>query len=265
MTTSKLTADGVEIAYEVIGLSGPWVTFSHSLGCTRQMWQPQIQALAGRCRVLVYDLPGHGESAVPSARGSLEHLVADVRALMDHLTIEKTHHVGISIGGMIGQTLAIESPERVSRLVLANTAAFLPPPVVRMWEERIALAGEKGLDGIAQASLERWFPQPFRATHPELMDRMAAVFSRTSVQGYVSCSEAIMGLDTRARLNRIHSPVLIIGGTEDPGAPAGALRLMNQSIQGSELVMLQGAGHLSSIDAAQEFNRVLTRFLLESV
>ena len=74
-----------------------------------------------------------------------------------------------------------------------------------------------------------------------------------------------MGLDTRARLNRIHSPVLIIGGTEDPGAPAGALRLMNQSIQGSELVMLQGAGHLSSIDAAQEFNRVLTRFLLESV
>lgn len=263
MKASTLAVRGVAVAYEVQGTSGPWVTFSHSLGCTRHMWRRQIDTLAGRHRVLSYDLPGHGDSGAASEPGSLGDLAADVCALMDHLAIETSHFVGISIGGMIGQTLAIDSPSRVASLVLANTTAYMAPPAVQLWEQRITLARDKGLAGIAQASLERWFPEAFRVAHPELLAEMVQVFSHTSVQGYVSCSQAIMGLDTRQSLSRIRCPTLVIGGTEDPGAPAEALSLMSQGIRGSELTLLQGAGHLSSIDAADEFTSALTRFLRE--
>jgi 3-oxoadipate enol-lactonase len=261
MTTATLTFRGVDIAYEVHGNAGSWVTFSHSLGCDRHLWRRQIDVLAGRCRILSHDLPGHGESGAGPEPGSLGLLAADVRALMDHLAIEKTHFVGISIGGMIGQTLALDSPGRIDRLVLANTTAYMPPPVVQLWAQRIALAREQGLTNIAQASLERWFPPAYRAAHPERIAEMAQVFAATSVAGYVTCSQAIMGLDTRQRLRDIACPVLILGGTEDPGAPIEALRLMQQGITGAELMLLAGAGHLSCVDAADDFTAALIRFL----
>lgn len=257
----KLLVGDAQIAYDVHGTTGPWVTFSHSLGCTRHMWQEQISALARDFRVLAYDLRGHGESNSGGAPGSLNLLASDVHALLDHLGISGTHFVGISIGGMIGQTLAIESPDRIASLVLANTTAFMPPPAVELWAQRVQVAQDRGVVALAQTSMERWFPAAFRKAQPEIIARMVGEFASTSVDGYVTCCQAIMGLDTRAGLAAIRCPTLIVGGTEDPGAPAEALTRMNQQIAGSQLVMLEGAGHLSNIDQSGPFTATLTEFL----
>ena len=259
-----ISINGVEIAYDVHGTDGPWVVFGHSLGCTRAMWQRQIDSLARNCRVLAYDLRGHGQSATgdATAQGSLAQLASDVRSLMDQLTIERAHFVGISIGGMIGQTLAIESPDRIASLVVANTTAFMPPPAVQLWAQRIEAARTHGVASLARPSIERWFPEDFRGAHPALIEQMIQMFSTTSFRGYEFCSRAIMGLDTREGLARIRCPVLIIGGSEDPGAPVEALGQMQQALAQSELVLLQGAGHLSNIDRPEEFTAALSKFLL---
>lgn len=263
---STITVNGAEIAYDVHGTSGSWVIFSHSLGCTRSMWRQQVEALAGRFRVLSYDLRGHGQSGTGpvGVQGSLAQLASDVRSLMDHLAIEQSQFVGISIGGMIGQTLAIDSPDRVSGLVLANTTAFMPPPAVQLWAQRIEAARTHGVGSLARPSMERWFPESFRSAFPALTEQMIQIFSETSFRGYEFCSTAIMGLDTREGLDRIKCPVVIIGGTEDPGAPVEALQQMCQRLAQAELVMLDGAGHLSNIDRPKEFTTAMSQFLLRS-
>lgn len=257
----KLRFNNLEFAYEVHGTSGSWVTFSHSLGCSQSMWSRQIDALSRSHRVLAYDLRGHGDSDVDTSVGSLDHYAMDVVALLNALGIESTHFVGLSIGGMIGQTLAIEAPNRVSSLVLANTTAFMPPVAAPMWQQRMQLALEKGVACLASPSMERWFPSAFRNAHPEVIADLEAQFSKTTIQGYVSCCQAIMNLDTRDGLAHIHCPTLIVGGSEDPGAPVEALRQMNALIRNSELLVLEGAGHLSNIDQPEQFTMALKRFL----
>lgn len=259
----KLTRNGVELAYEVRGDRGPWVVFSHSLGCTRGMWDRQLTELSSRFRVLAYDLPGHGDSDVDTNPGSLSSLASDVMALLDHIEIANCHFVGISIGGMIGQALAIEAPDRFLSLVLANTTAFMPPLAQELWTNRIRQARSEGVSSLAQSSIDRWFPDGFRKAHPALISRMVREFSATSLDGYVRCSQAISGLDTRAALPGIRCPVLIIGGTEDPGAPLDALRQMNQAIPSSKLLVIEGAGHLSNLDRPEVFSAALKAHLEE--
>ena len=260
----KLKHGEVTIAYEVRGTSGPWIIFSHSLGCTRHMWRRQIDELERTCRVLAYDLRGHGDSEADLVPGTLEQLAGDVQALMDHLDITSAHFVGISIGGMIGQTLAIESPASIASLVLANTGMYMPPAAVEQWMQRIQVAQDKGVDWLARPSMDRWFPESFRQAHPELIEKLVEEFSRTSVQGYVNCCQAIMGLDTRDALSRIQCPTLIIGGSDDPGASSQVMSQMSDRIRGSEILILDGAGHLSSIDHPVEFTAALKRFLLSN-
>jgi 3-oxoadipate enol-lactonase len=193
--------------------------------------------------------------------GSLQLLTDDVLTLLNHLNIEKTHFVGISIGGMIGQTLAIQAPDRVNSLVLANTSPFMPPPVVEMWKQRIQTAQKNGVTCLAQPSMDRWFPQEFREKSPEIIAALVADFSATTTAGYVCCCEAIMGLDTRDKLPSIVCRTSIIGGSEDPGSPMEVLQTMAQHIAGAELHVLDSAGHLSNIDGADQFTAVLKTHL----
>ena len=254
------TIDGLEIAYEVHGTTGPWVTFSHSLGCSRKMWSSQIEALSNTCRVLAYDLRGHGESEADATAGSLALYASDVIALMDGLGIRNSHFVGISVGGMIGQTLALKAPERIASLVLANTTPFMPPAAIPAWLQRIDQAKNKGVASLAAPSLERWFPETFRTGHSDLIASLAKEFANTSVQGYVSCCQAIMTVDTRNELERIACPTLIIAGSQDPGAPAEVLQQLKR-IPNSELLVIEGAGHLSNIDHPEQFTTALKSFL----
>ncbi len=248
------------IAYSISGQGPRWLVMSHSLGCCKDMWAAQVAEFSKSYRVLTYDLPGHGDSESTERKGSLEVLADDLLSLLDALKIEKTHFVGISIGGMIGQVTALAQPERFLGLVLASTSSQMPESTHPDWLARIAQARGQGVDSLAGPSLERWFTQEFRSGHPAVIETLKAQFARTAAPGYVECCEAIMGLSTHGRLSGLRVPTLVISGSRDVGAPPAAARALQSQLPGSKLAVIDGAGHLSCIDHPNEFNTLCGEF-----
>src|SRR4051812_21117527 len=142
----KAKVNGTELYYEVSGKEGaPWLVLSHSLACTVRMWDPTVEAFKDRFRILNYDMRGHGQSAAPQAAYTLDMLADDVLALMKQLHIEKAKYIGLSIGGMIGQTLALRGGKTLDKMVLADTGHAQRPEAVKQWDERIRTAQTQGM------------------------------------------------------------------------------------------------------------------------
>jgi 3-oxoadipate enol-lactonase len=180
---------------------------------------------------------------------------------MDALHVEKAHWVGLSMGGMIGQALALNHAERIASLALCDTAASLPPDAQAVWAERIRTAREKGLSLLVDGTMERWFTPPFLRLNPPMVRRIREIFLATPVDGYVGCSEAIRGLGYLERLHKIDLPTLILVGSEDQGTPISASEAMKERIRASELCVIPSAAHLSNIEQPEVFNRELVAFL----
>jgi 3-oxoadipate enol-lactonase len=261
MQTSFIGGHGIRIAYETRGAAGPWVTLTHSLGCSRQLWAAQIPELARTHRVLAYDLRGHGESTADDTPGSLSLLVDDLLALLDQLDIAVTHHVGVSVGGMVGQLLASRHPQRVASVVLANTTFFMPEPARAMWDQRIAQARKEGVASLAAPSIARWLSASFRERDPQGVAQLEAQFGKTSLAGYVSCCQAIQAVDTAHDLEAIRCPALVIAGAEDVAATPEVARAMQARLQDGRLLVLQDAGHLANLEQPGPFNAALGGFL----
>ena len=258
----KIAADGTEIHCILEGPAGaPVVTLSHSLAADLHMWDAQAEALAGRYRVLRYDLRGHGASGAPPAPYSLGQLAEDVRRLLAALSVDRTHFVGLSLGGMIGQVLALESPSLLQSLTLCDTSSRVTPEAGPIWEERIETARRHGLAPLVDPTLERWFTPRFFRERPEEVERIRGMIRSTSVEGYVGCCRAIAGLDVADRLPEIRTPTLILLGDDDPGMPVAAARAMQERIPGAEMAVLPAAKHVSNIEQAEAFNQALTAFL----
>ncbi len=260
MTPQRIRLDGVELNAVVMG-SGPWVTLSHSLGADLSMWAPQLQALADRYTVLAYDIRGHGASSVPPGPYTLEQLADDAYALLRHLGVTRTHWVGLSLGGMIGQVLALRRPEVLDRVVLADTNAQVPPAGQAMWTERAALARRDGMAALVEATLDRWFTPDFANRDPLTRQRVGEQIAATPVEGYVACCNAICGLNTLEQLPGLAHPALVMVGEQDQATPVAMSRLIAQAWPGAELVVLPGAAHLSNLEQPEAFNRALLRFL----
>jgi 3-oxoadipate enol-lactonase len=258
----KITANGINIHYILEGPeAGPVVTMSHSLATNLTMWDPQIPVLTSRYRVLRYDTRGHGSTDAPAGSYTLEMLAEDVRALLQALGIERTHFVGLSMGGMIGQTLALQTPHLLRSLVLCDTASRVPPEARPTWDERIRVAEAQGMEPHVAPTIERWFTAPFREQHPEVVEPVRTMIRSTPSRGYIGCCHAIAALDLTDRLKEIKVPTLIIVGEDDPGTPVAASHTIHEQIQGSELVILKSAAHLSNMEQPQAFNQALTAFL----
>ena len=256
----KAKVNGIETNYEIHGAKGaPWLTFSHSLACSLRMWDGQVAAFKDRFRILVYDTRGHGESEAPKGPYTLDTLVEDLRALLEELDIKRTDFVGLSMGGMIGQVLVLTDPGLFERVVLADTGHTQTPETRKQWEERIATAETKGMQPLVQATLERWFTEPFRKSKPEVVKKIADLIQRTPVPGYVGCCHAISKLNTTARLKEIKRPVLAIAGEQDAAAPG--TRYIGENVPGAKLVMIPQAAHIANIEQAEIFNRALREFL----
>jgi 3-oxoadipate enol-lactonase len=238
----------------------PHVTFSHSLASDMRMWEPQAAALRDSYRVLRFDTRGHGSSAVPSAPYSLGDLVGDVVALLDDSGVDQTHFVGLSMGGMIAQGLALEHPDRVASITVANSMAVIPEGAESMWDERIATAREHGMNALADPTIERWFTAGMRACEESVVTRVRDQILATSVEGYVGCSEAIKRLDYASRLGELDVPTLLIAGDQDAATPAAAMRVMHAAVSNSEYVELKAA-HLSNLERPAEFTAALVQFL----
>ena len=250
-----------DIHYRIDG-QGPWLTLSHSLAVGSAMWEAQLPALTPHFKVLRVDTRGHGDSGVPTGPCTLDDLAADVHGLYRELGIEHSHWLGLSMGGMIGQTFALNYPGVLTRLVLADATARGAANGRAMWNDRIAMARAEGMHGLVDGTLARWFTEPYRAAHPEVMARVAAMIESTSVEGYCACCAAVATIDILDRLPEIDAPALIIVGDQDQATPPQMSRDMHARLAGSELLVLPNAAHLGSIEQAEAFNAAVLAFLL---
>jgi 3-oxoadipate enol-lactonase len=255
----KIKANGIELNYEVEG-SGPWLTMSHSLACDLHMWDPQMPVLK-KFRVLRFDTRGHGKSSAPEGQYTLEQMADDVKSLLDGLGIKQTHWAGLSMGGMIGQAFALKYPGVFQSMVLADTTSRRPPEAEKMWGDRIQTAQTKGMDALVESTLARWFTEPYRNSHKDVVGRIGDGIRKTPVAGFAGCCHAISKVDYLDRLKDIKVPALVMVGEHDHGTPPEAARIIQQNLPGSELKIIPSAAHLSNIEQADEFNKAMTGFL----
>lgn len=256
----KIHANGIEIHYEISG-SGSWVTLAHSLATDLTLWDELAAVLAKRFSVLRYDARGHGKSSAPDGPYSFPQLVGDLVGLLDALKIERTHFVGLSMGGMLGQHFALAHPERLDRLVLVSTTSRIPSEAGALWDERIAVAREQGMQTHVEATLARWFTTPYRAAHPEVMARIGALVAATPVAGFAGWGAAICTLDVTAQLGAVRAPTLVVVGAADPGTPPSAGKAIAAAIPGARLEIIPDASHQLAIEQAPRFERLLEDFL----
>ncbi len=258
----QITANGISMHYTLNGpASARVVTLSHSLATNLAMWEPQVSTLAARYRVLRYDTRGHGGTDAPSGAYSLDQLAEDAVALFRALGIERTHFVGLSMGGMIGQVLALKHPELLRSLILCDTSSRVPPEARPMWEERIRTTEQQGMEPHVEPTIGRWFTPPFAAKNPEIVESVRAMIRDTNPQGYNGCCHAIKALDLTDRLSAVAVPTLIVVGEDDPGTPVAASRAIHERIKGSALVILKSASHLSNVEKPEAFTKALLDFL----
>jgi 3-oxoadipate enol-lactonase len=261
----NIGANGIRMHYTLDGPGGaPVVTLSHSLATDLSMWDPQMDALRRRYRVLRYDTRGHGGTDAPAGAYSLEQLADDARALLRELGIAKTHWCGLSMGGMIGQTLALADPALFASLALCDTSSRIPAEARPLWADRIQTASTRGMDALVEPTLGRWFTAPFRERRKDVVDRVATMIRTTPPQGYAGCCHAIAALDLTDRIAAISMPTLVVVGEEDQGTPVAASKVINERIKGSELVVLPSAAHLSNLEQPDAFTAALTRFLAKN-
>jgi 3-oxoadipate enol-lactonase len=230
----------------------------NSLGTDVDLWDAQIGDFARQFHVLRYDTRGHGRSEVPPGNYSIERLGRDVLTLMDHGNIARAHLCGISIGGLTALWLATHTPERVDRLVLANTAARIGQ--VPLWDERIALVRREGVAALADATMSRWLTAAFRAREPHTVERIRRTFVSIDNGGYVGCCAALRDADLRSDAARVAAPTLVVTGTHDPATPPGDGQWLSEQIAGSQYVELPAA-HLSNVERAADFNHAVLTFL----
>ncbi|MAE23600.1 3-oxoadipate enol-lactonase [Pseudomonas sp. ALS1279] len=254
-------ADG-DLNYLLEGPAGaPVLVLSNSLGTDLHMWNAQIAAFAQHFQVLRYDTRGHGASLVSEGPYSIEQNGRDVLELLDALGIAKMHFCGLSMGGLIGQWLGINAPERIERLVLCNTAAKIGTPEV--WNPRIEMVlaeGEQAMRGLRDASISRWFTADFAEANPGKVEPIVGMLAQTSPQGYAANCAAVRDADFREQLGAIRAPTLILCGSGDPVTTTEHGRFMQQRIEGAKLVEFHAA-HLSNVEAGVAFTQALLDFL----
>ena len=236
----------------------PVLLLSNSLTCDLSMWDRVAAGLSERFAVIRYDGHGQGESVASPGPYTIEQLGQDALAVLDALDVEQAHFCGLSMGGMVGLWLLTHAPHRIGRAVLSNTAAHMGPPA--LWDGRIALARQVGMQGVASPTLARWFPAAFHASDPDIVAGMRRAVLATPVEGYVACCQAIRDMDQRETMRAITTPTLVIVGVNDPATTPADGQLIHEAIAGSRLVTLP-AGHISAVETPDLFTREVSAFI----
>jgi 3-oxoadipate enol-lactonase len=250
---------GARLHYRFDGPNGaPVLLLSNSLGTNLGMWEPQMPALATRYRVLRYDSRGHGQSAVTPGPYDIAQLARDALGLLDALRIDHAMFCGLSMGGMVGQWLGANAPQRITRLTLCNTAAQIG--AADIWNARIDAVMNGGMAAIVDGVIARWYTPAFVAAAADTVARTRDMLLTTPANGYIASCAAVRDMDQRASAGRIAVPTLVIAGTHDAATPPAAGRFLADEIAGARYVELATA-HLSNVEAEADFTRALTEFL----
>lgn len=254
-----IDADGCLLNVSVEGRDGgPTIMLSNSLGATMQMWEPQMAALSALYRVVRYDRRGQGKSAVPDGPYSIERFGKDALAILDGLNIKKVHWCGLSMGGMVGQWLGANAPERIDRLILANTTSYYPDSAPML--NRAKAVAEGGIASVADTVIAAWLTANFREREPEITARTKAMLLASPQKGYIACCEALSKLDQRDLLARITAPTLVIAGRHDTSTPIDASVFIRGQIPRSNMTLLDAA-HVSNIEQPHNFTDAVVGFL----
>jgi 3-oxoadipate enol-lactonase len=238
--------------------AAPALMFSNSLSSNLSMWDAQAQALKTSFRIIRYDSRGHGKSVAKAEPYSLAQLGGDAIAIMDALKLSRVHWCGLSKGGMVGQWLLTHHRDRISKAVLANTAAQMPPP--ELWNGRIRNVSQNGMAAIVEATIERWFTKDFVARAPKEIAAVKHMIATTPAPGYCGCCAAIRDMDQRESIRGITNPVLLISGDHDPATTPAMMQLMKERIPGAQWQSLN-ASHISNIEQPAAFTKALKDFL----
>lgn len=226
----------------------PPLVLLNSIGSTTEVWTPALAPLLEQFRVIRIDHPGHGASptAPPGAHLTLAGIGAGVVNVLDRLSVERAHLAGISLGGMVSMWLAAHHPERVARLALVCTSAYLPP--AQGWLDRAALVRAEGMAPVAQTSVGRWLTPHLAARDEELVARVGAMVTSVDAESYAQCCEVIAAMDQRADLGRIAAPTLVVVGDQDPATPQPHGELIASAITGARLEVLADTAHIPTLE-----------------
>jgi 3-oxoadipate enol-lactonase len=245
------------------GEDRPVVCLAHALSADGGIWADQLPALlAAGWRVLRLDMRGHGGSDATPGEYTVSELAADVVLALDALAIERVHFAGLSIGGMIGQTLGLDHPERLRSLLLCDTAPTNIPGGREVWETRFAAIDRAGsVEPLADATMERWFTPAFRVRRPGRWEQIRATVAGTTLAGYEGGGAAIRDFDCVDRLPAIRVPSFVVWGDHDPGTPPEGNRLIASRIPGARSHEIANARHVPIVEYPELFNALMLEWL----
>lgn len=256
MQKIKLTHFTCNYKYQNFGHQKNLV-LSNSLGTTYAMWDDNIDFLSRHFNILRYDSRGHGESTIDQRSVNIDDLANDVVELLNELKLEQVYFCGLSIGGLIGQSLAIHHPNRFVKIIISNTAAKIGN--LEGWNSRIQQVTEHGLDSILEPTATRWFSLAYRTQHPDKVQAILNQFKNTSLQGYTASCHAVAEADFREKIQQITVPMLIIVGTLDEVTTVADGLWMQEQIPKAQVVRLEAA-HLSNMEHPQAFADHIIQF-----
>ena len=243
---------------------GPPVVLAPSLGTTLELWDGlAAAALVEHYRVVRFDTRGHGGSPAPAGPYTVSELAGDVVRLADELGLDRFAVVGLSLGGAIGQLLALEHPERLTALVLCCTVPKFGES--SGWRDRAAQVRAEGMQVLAEPTRGRWFTDEFRDRHPDTVERLLAMLTGTPVEGYAACCEALAAFDVRTELHRVGVPTRVIAAEHDGAAPVDEVRDLCARIPGADLVVLDGVSHIANVAAPERFDEAVLQHLKGSL
>lgn len=260
---SFVRVEDVLVHYRLAGpVDAPVIVFANSLGTDLRIWNDVVSALGDSFRVLTYDKRGHGLSDSPEGDYSLDDHVADLVGLFDALGFDRVAICGVSIGGLIAQAAALAHPERVAALVLCDTAAKFGDAAA--WDGRTAAIRQGGMAAIADGVMERWFSPGFFAQRPDDLAGWRNLFLRTDPAGYVATCATLRTADLSSVAGGISCPVQVVVGADDRSTPVDVVRGLAEAIPGARFEVIQGAGHIPSIEQPTRLAALIKSFLKEA-
>ncbi len=220
----------------------PVLVLGPSLGTDTGLFDAQVGVFANSHRVIRYDLRGHGGSECVPGPCTMADLADDVLGLLQDLDVDRFSYAGVSIGGAIGQQLALTVPDRLEKLaIIASAARFADPP---SWAVRAAQVREQGTEILVPSRTGTWFTTEWAEEEPAAAERLLGMLRATPAEGYAACCEAIGAFDVRDRLGDITAPTLVVSGAEDPATTVDMVQQLADGIPDSEFVVVPGAAHL---------------------
>ena len=258
--SSVIMANGINIHYKLEGpANGPTIVFSNSLGTDMRIWDGVLSYLPKNLKILRYDKRGHGLSDCTNSPYSMGTLVKDIEALMDSLKLKNSLFIGLSIGGMIAQGLALKRLDLVGAMALSNTAARIGNR--QIWEERINKVKSSGLKALTEETMRRWFSDDFFESKE--IYKWKNMFERQPLEGYIGCAHAISGTDFYTPTSSLRLPTIAIAGSEDGSTPPDLVRETSDLIPGSKFNLIKGAGHIPCVEAPIKYANILSGFMKE--